>query len=291
MLVKLVICTMQANLSYTKWQLMTIKISLYIIFISLFFTGCSHTLVNTKQLENLDTKITSLEEKLSQELSTNMANELDIRLKQYDEDIKLMLQNSIEEQKQQYESLKNELSILMKPQIQEIQKENRTKQRSQVIYAKKTTSIKDKLIVGRVEKVHIYPSDLVMNARIDTGAETSSIDARDITEFERDGKNWVRFTLIDRKANSSHVIERKVVRTAKILQSSQEDGHEKRVVVTLKISIGDRSELSEFTLTNREHMTYPILIGRNALLDVMIVDVSKKYIAPIVQEKDKGFKK
>lgn len=282
---------MQANLSYTKWQLMTIKISLYIIFISLFFTGCSHTLVNTKQLENLDTKITSLEEKLSQELSTNMANELDIRLKQYDEDIKLMLQNSIEEQKQQYESLKNELSILMKPQIQEIQKENRTKQRSQVTYAKKTTSIKDKLIVGRVEKVHIYPSDLVMNARIDTGAETSSIDARDITEFERDGKNWVRFTLIDRKANSSHVIERKVVRTAKILQSSQEDGHEKRVVVTLKISIGDRSELSEFTLTNREHMTYPILIGRNALLDVMIVDVSKKYIAPLVQEKDKGFKK
>lgn len=274
---------------------MTIKTSIYIIFISLFFTGCSHTLVNTKELKNLDDKITTLEEKLSQELSrnisANMANELDIRLKQHDRDIKHILQNSTEEQKQQYESLKNELTILMKPQIKEIQKEEITKQKSQVIYTKKITSIKDKLIVGRVEKVHIYPSDLVMNARIDTGAETSSIDARDITEFERDGKNWVRFTLVDRKTNASHVIERKVVRTVKILQSSQEEGYEKRVVITLKISIGDKTELSEFTLTNREHMTYPVLIGRNALLDLMIVDVSKKYIAPLVQEKDKGFKK
>lgn len=58
--------------------------------------------------------------------------------------------------------------------------------------------VTDKQLVGAVERVHLSPPDAVFEARIDTGAESSSLDARDIREFERDGSTWVRFLLVDR---------------------------------------------------------------------------------------------
>ncbi|MEH6561765.1 MAG: RimK/LysX family protein, partial [Marinobacter sp.] len=53
--------------------------------------------------------------------------------------------------------------------------------------------LKGKVVVGEVENFYLAGPELVYKARIDSGAETSSIDARKITRFERDGSNWVRF--------------------------------------------------------------------------------------------------
>ncbi|MDY0116196.1 MAG: ATP-dependent zinc protease [Sulfurimonadaceae bacterium] len=282
---------MRAILSLTKWQKMALKNFLFFFFLTLFLNGCSHKLTSTKQLDTLDERLAHLEKNLSHDISKNVAYELDAKLYEHDQNLKVSLQFCLERQRENFEYLKNELTALIKPDVFIVSNEDMTKQNAPIIVQKKVTSFKEKLVVGSVEKIHVYPSNLVMDARIDTGAETSSIDARDIKEFERDGKSWVRFTLVDRKTKAPHVIERKVVRIVKILQSSVDQGHEKRVVVTLKITIGDKKELSEFTLTNREHMQYPILIGRNALQDVIVVDVSEQYIAPLVVEQEKSFKK
>lgn len=273
---------------------MTLKNSLYILATIFFLNGCTHQLVNTKQLEAIDARLAYLEENLSQEISKNISHsitkELDIKLTQHDENLKSSLEASFLEQNENFHYLSSEISALIKAESMAKVKTEVAKQ-TPVKVEKKVTTHKEKLVVGSVEKIRVYPSDLVMDARIDTGAETSSIDARDITEFERDGKNWVRFTLVDRKTNTPHVIERKVVRTVKIMQSSMEQGHEKRLVVTLKITIGNKKELSEFTITNREHMQFPILIGRNALQDVIMVDVSNQYMAPLISEQEENFKK
>ena len=159
--------------------------------------------------------------------------------------------------------------------------ESKTKQ--VVVYKdkKELSKLHNKLILGQEENVLIEPPGIVLRARIDTGAETSSIDARDIEVFERDGKGWVRFTLLDKKTNAPHTIETKVSRRVKIIQSSLDDGYDRRVVVKLKLKIGDFSDFSEFTLTNRDHMEFSILIGRNVLKDVALVDVSAKDLAPL----------
>ncbi|HBF94299.1 MAG TPA: ATP-dependent zinc protease, partial [Marinobacter adhaerens] len=47
--------------------------------------------------------------------------------------------------------------------------------------------LKGKVIVGEVENFYLAGPGLIYKARIDSGAETSSIDARNITRFERDG--------------------------------------------------------------------------------------------------------
>ena len=49
--------------------------------------------------------------------------------------------------------------------------------------------------IGVVEPVEIVDVGCVYAARIDTGATTTSIDARAITAFERDGEAWVRFDI------------------------------------------------------------------------------------------------
>lgn len=55
----------------------------------------------------------------------------------------------------------------------------------------------EKCIIGKIERVRLVPPNVVLKARIDTGAKTTSIDAREITPFERDGKQWVRFVIMD----------------------------------------------------------------------------------------------
>ena len=44
--------------------------------------------------------------------------------------------------------------------------------------------------------------------------------------------------------------------------------------------IGNIRQKAEFTLSNRSHLDYQVLVGRNILSDVMLVDVSQANIAP-----------
>ncbi|HAS6070267.1 TPA: ATP-dependent Zn protease [Vibrio vulnificus] len=133
-----------------------------------------------------------------------------------------------------------------------------------------------KLILGEEEWVYVPGLNEVFKSRIDTGATTSSISAVDLVEFERDGKDWVKFK-IEHDGINSNEIALPVERWVHIRQSSAE-GTQKRAVVLAWIQIGDLKEKTEFTLTDRTHLTFPVLLGRSFFKDVAIVDVSQKYV-------------
>lgn len=136
-----------------------------------------------------------------------------------------------------------------------------------------------KIIVGAVEKVRISPPGLIFTALMDTGAEVSSIDARNIKRFERDGQRWVSFDLLHPETGEMIPIEQKIERKTRILQSIS-DEFDRRLVVELSFAFGDITQVAEFTLTDRSHLSYPVLIGRNILKDVMVVDVSRSNETP-----------
>ncbi len=136
--------------------------------------------------------------------------------------------------------------------------------------------LKGKVIVGEVEKFYLAGPALVYDARIDSGAETSSMDARNITRFERDGNNWVRFDVPEPHTDDFVTIEREISRRVRIIQSSTDES-ERRVVVELQFMIGNHRQQAEFTLTNREHLSHSVLVGRNILRDVMLIDVGKEF--------------
>ncbi len=132
-----------------------------------------------------------------------------------------------------------------------------------------------KMFFGEAEYIYIKEANATFDARIDSGAAVSSILATDITEFERSGKKWYRFNL---QANDRELqVEAQFVRYSDMIQSSTKK-LVRRPVVSLNLKIGDFSTSSEFTLADRSHMQYPLLIGRNMLQDVAVVDVSRSHI-------------
>lgn len=135
-----------------------------------------------------------------------------------------------------------------------------------------------KLTVGRREKVWIEPLQMLLPARIDTGAETASLDARNIEEFERNGNAWVRFDIVHPETGEAISMESEIVRFVRILQSSA-DKPERRAVIELGIVIGTIRQEAEFTLSNRSHLDFQVLVGRNILRDLMVVDVGQSNIA------------
>ncbi|GLT17693.1 ATP-dependent Zn protease [Vibrio zhanjiangensis] len=146
---------------------------------------------------------------------------------------------------------------------------------------------RETLTLGEIEKVAI---DSVVaqkfDARIDTGSETSSLNAVDIEEFERDGKNWIRFHLSDGTTplDESNWIEAPIVRFVKIRQATNCQ-LERRPVVELWVRLGKIHEKTLFTLADRSQMIHPVLLGRDFIRDIAVVDVSKKYIQTEIEQK------
>lgn len=155
-------------------------------------------------------------------------------------------------------------------------------QEKDVLYEAKDNviaTVDDKTIIGAMEWVSLPDFKIAANGRIDTGAATTSINAHNIEEFERDGKKWVRFDIPDTNGNP-HKIEAKFVGYDNIIQSSMESKElkETRTYVSLKLKIGNISKYAILNLTNRSHMSFPILIGREFLKDYAVVDVGRQYI-------------
>lgn len=131
-------------------------------------------------------------------------------------------------------------------------------------------------IIGAVESVRVDPPGAHLDARIDTGATTTSIHADDKQEFERDGRRWVRFNLNDITDEELRHIELPVERTVLIKRHNADSV--RRYVVKMWISLGTIREQVEVTLADRGDFEYPLLIGRNFLTDTALVDVSRQYL-------------
>ncbi|SDJ77680.1 ATP-dependent zinc protease [Billgrantia gudaonensis] len=141
----------------------------------------------------------------------------------------------------------------------------------------------DKVVLGRSEWIGLPDVGTYLKARIDSGANTSSLSAVDVTEFERDGENWVRFKLglVDSDTVIESVrgewIEAPVERRVRVIQSA---GEQSRPVVNLMTSLGPISERVEFTLNDRTHLDYPVLLGRRFFMDIALIDVAEQFVHP-----------
>jgi hypothetical protein len=135
-----------------------------------------------------------------------------------------------------------------------------------------------KMLLGEVERVWVDPPGLQMIARIDTGASSSSLDANNITSFERDGDDWVRFD-VSNSAGEQVTIERPVEKYVRVFQQADKSGS-RRPVVDLRLVLGDVRDTFSFTLADRSHLEQGMILGRNFLTDVALVDVSKQHVQP-----------
>jgi hypothetical protein len=135
--------------------------------------------------------------------------------------------------------------------------------------------VQNRQVVGRAELVKIYPGNLELRARMDTGAKCSSIDADHVKKFERGGANWVQFTVINHRGEKI-TIEKKVIRWSKIKRKRAKTII--RPVVMLGICLGDLYRVVEVNLADRDNFNYPMLIGRSFMENTIVVDPSTSYV-------------
>ena len=137
----------------------------------------------------------------------------------------------------------------------------------------------DDQVFGWVEKATLQPWDIEVKAKLDSGALTSSLDARDIEMFEQDDEEWVRFRLKLEDQGSGDVfsdqIERPLYRELAVRGAG---GRDERPVVLLEVCMGDTIYEEQFSLRDREEMNYPLLLGRRTISHLGLLDVRETFL-------------
>lgn len=124
-------------------------------------------------------------------------------------------------------------------------------------------------VIGEIEPVYFLPMKKPFLARIDTGAENSSLDAHNIRVFEREGEKWVSFDLVNQRTEEKSHFEKKIYRQTTIKRQLEA---EDRIVVLMTIRMGKEKITAQFSLADRSKFDYQALIGRNILKGRAIVD-------------------
>jgi len=132
-----------------------------------------------------------------------------------------------------------------------------------------------KLTIGRRDKID-FPELRLKNidAKIDTGAYTSSIHCSKIEVVCKDGEERIRFSLFD-PIHPSHnkMITLPIYAKSKIKNSFGQV--EERYIIKTKVKLFSRVFDLEVSLTDRSKMEYPVLLGRKLLHNHFVVDVTK----------------
>ena len=137
-------------------------------------------------------------------------------------------------------------------------------------------SVDQKEIFGWAEQVLIGESRLELDAKLDTGADTSSIHATSIRRFRtQDRKLWVEFRVTENDGDRTIRFKKRLVRYAYIKE--HEGPSQKRPVVNIEICVGTHQKEIEVSLVDRSGFDFPVLLGRNALDGHVVVDPELEY--------------
>ncbi|MDD9194363.1 RimK/LysX family protein [Aliivibrio sp. S3MY1] len=141
-------------------------------------------------------------------------------------------------------------------------------------------SCSNKTIVGQIETIHVKELGSNYEARIDTGAATTSIHA---TNIEIIGKNdesedmrdhlgdTVKFTTYNEVGEASEHTGR-IIKVSKIRNAQ---GVERRYAVQMHLEFDGKDKKIAVNLRDRSKLDYKLLIGRNWLAGDYLVDVEK----------------
>lgn len=136
-----------------------------------------------------------------------------------------------------------------------------------------------KTLVGWREWVALPELGLVaVEAKVDTGAQTSVLHAFAMHVVEEQGKQRVYFgvhPLRDDEAlevfASAEVVDRRVI-------ASSRGQEELRPIIRTPVALGRQTWEIELSLTDRRHMAHRMLLARGALAGRLIVDPGQEYL-------------
>ena len=141
--------------------------------------------------------------------------------------------------------------------------------------AEAAADLEEAVRLGYLEHVQIGNLALELKGKLDTGADTSSIHARDVEVYKRGKRdNWVRFRIVGRGGRSIRY-DQNVIRFVQI--KTKVGGTIRRPVIRMPLCVGGVSGRAEINLANRAEFEYDVLVGREFLANRVIVDPGQTF--------------
>lgn len=144
-----------------------------------------------------------------------------------------------------------------------------------------------KITIGRSDKADFPEFNLFdIDIKIDSGAYTSSIHCKEISEIDIEGKKHLKFTLLDKEHdlyNNKEFLIKEY--TSKQVKSSNGISEERFLINTSIILFG-KSFSIDLTLTERSDMKFPVLLGRKFLTGKFVIDTSLKNLSSKQKNKE-----
>jgi len=117
-----------------------------------------------------------------------------------------------------------------------------------------------------------------IKARVDSGAKTSALHAKNIAPFIKEDHNWVKFDINPIQNNVKTIIHCEAPLVDKRIVKSSSGFREQRYVIQTALEIGNSKWVIEMTLTNRDSMGFRMLLGREAMSGRVLVDPEQQYL-------------
>ncbi|PWJ40956.1 ATP-dependent zinc protease family protein [Sediminitomix flava] len=143
-------------------------------------------------------------------------------------------------------------------------------------------------VIGRTDKIDLPTLGLFdIETKIDTGAYGCALHCHHIEVVEKDNKKVLSFMVLD---PSHPEYDDKVFYTEHFTEkdvksSSGESEH--RFVIQTVVELFHEQRTVEFSLTNRQEMKYPVLMGRKFLAGHYVVNVQLKDLSYKTKTKKK----
>ena len=140
--------------------------------------------------------------------------------------------------------------------------------------------LKDKPVIGWREWVSLPKLGIrTIKAKVDTGARSSALHAFNVEIFRRRGRDMVRFHVHPLQRNHLESIVAEVeLLDRRVVRSSTGTAGLRPVILTEVVLMGQTKTI-ELTLVDRGTMGFRMLLGRQALQGLFVVDPARSFLA------------
>jgi hypothetical protein len=146
---------------------------------------------------------------------------------------------------------------------------------------------KGKTVIGRCDRIDLPDMGLLdLDAKVDTGAYTAAIHCSEIKVVEENGVPILRFKLLD---ITHPAYRRKLFKVTDFTQRMIRNSfgqEEQRYIISTPLVIFGKEYLTEFSLSKRGNLKYPVLLGRKFLQKRFVVDVGRSNLSYKLKTKE-----
>lgn len=117
-----------------------------------------------------------------------------------------------------------------------------------------------------------------IKAKVDSGARTSALHAFEIRSFKQHNKHYIRFKIHPLQRSKEDAVEC-VAEVQDIRWITDSGGHrERRYVIKTQLKLGEINWPIELTLTNRDTMSFRMLLGRTAMKKRLVINPAVSFL-------------